>query len=34
MYATGTGSYSVLNDAGKETVYPRVALLFFDQIGK
>lgn len=34
LYGTGTGSYSMLNDEGKETVYPRVSLLFFDQISR
>ena len=32
LYGTGNGTYSLLNESGKETVYPRMTLLFFDQI--
>ena len=34
MYARANGTYSMLSEEGKELVYPRVSLLFFDQIMK
>ena len=34
LYGTVSGTYSALDDSGKETTYPRVDLAFFDSVSK